>query len=36
LQHLGWISVILNMLAGLAAIVMGGTVLVMLLVLTVG
>ncbi len=34
-QHLGWIAVILNMLAGFAAIVMGGTTLIMLLVLTV-
>ncbi len=35
LQHLGWIAAILNMLAGFAAIVMGGTTLIMLLVLTV-
>jgi hypothetical protein len=34
LQHLGWIAVILSMLAGFAAIMMGGTALVMLLVLT--
>jgi hypothetical protein len=33
LQHLGWIAIILNMLAGLAAIVVGGTALVMLIVL---
>jgi hypothetical protein len=35
LQHLGWIAVILNMLAGFAAIVIGGAALIMLLVLTV-
>jgi hypothetical protein len=34
LQRLGWIAVILNMLAGFAAIVLSGTALVMLLVLT--
>jgi hypothetical protein len=34
LQHLGWIAIILNMLAGLAAIVVGGTALVMLIVFT--
>ena len=31
LQHLGWMAVIVSMLAGLAAIVMGGAMLVMLL-----
>jgi hypothetical protein len=35
LQHLGWIAVILGMLGGFAAIVMGGTAFVMLLMLTV-
>lgn len=36
LQHLGWIAVLINMLAGFAAIVTGGAFLIMLLVLTVG
>jgi hypothetical protein len=35
LQHLGWMAVMVSMLAGLAAIVMGGAMLVMLLLLTV-
>ncbi len=32
LQHLGWVAVILNMLAAFAAIVLGGTALILLLV----
>lgn len=35
LQHLGWLAVMVSMLAGLAAIGMGGAILVMLLLLTV-
>jgi len=36
LQHLGWIVIPLNMLAGFAAIVTGGGFLIMLVVLMVG
>ena len=35
LQHLGWLAVIINMMAAFGAIVMGGTMLVMLVVLIV-
>jgi hypothetical protein len=35
LQYLGWMAVIVSMLAGLAAIVMGGAALVMLMLLIV-
>jgi hypothetical protein len=35
MQHLGWIASILNMLAGLGAIILGGTIVIMLVVLTV-
>ncbi len=35
LQYLGWIAALLSMLAGLAAIVMGGAAFIMLLTLTV-
>jgi hypothetical protein len=36
LQHLGWIAIPINMLAGFAAIVIGAAFLIMLLVLTLG
>jgi hypothetical protein len=35
MQQLGWIASILNMLAGLGAIILGGTVVIMLAVLVV-
>lgn len=35
LQHLGWVAVILNMLAAFAAIILGATALIILIVLVI-